>query len=105
MGLPEEEGLGGLPFIHLPFWWVDSGPHLAQADTQSSKWKRKDSLPTALLSNAETAAGITKEGNGRQRDLEKKIQPADSSTLRFVQMVEYLEVIVPLAEHSEILTQ
>lgn len=53
----------------------------------------------------QTAAGISKEGNGRQRDLEKKIEPADSSTLRFVQMAESLEVMLPLAEHSEILTQ
>lgn len=51
-----------------------------------------------------TAAGSSKEGNGRRRDLEKKIQPADSSTLRFVQMAEDLEVTMPLAEHSEILT-
>lgn len=72
MGLPEEGGFGGLPFIYSPFWWADSGPHPGQADTQSSKWKRKGSLPTALLSNAETAAGISKEGNGRQRDLEKR---------------------------------
>lgn len=57
-------------------------------------------LPYFLI---QTAAG--KGGSGRAERFGEEIQPADSSTLRFVQMAEYLQVMMPLAEHSEILTR
>lgn len=59
-------------------------------------------LPYFLI---QTAAGVSKGGSGRAERFGEEIQPADSSTLRFVQMAEYLQVMMPLAEHSEILTR
>lgn len=62
--------------------------------------EKKEPIPTALLSSAD-CGWCEQEGNGRQRDVEKEIQPADSSTIRSVQLAEYGDVLVPLAEQRK----
>lgn len=62
--------------------------------------EKQGPLPTVLLPNAD-CGWCEQEDNGRQGDLEEKIQPADSSTIRSAQMAQYGEVLAPLAEQRK----
>lgn len=71
MGLPKEEGVGGLPPTHSPLWWADAGPHLGQTDAQSSKWKRSSRFLLPYFP-VQTAAGVSKKAMGGREMWRKK---------------------------------
>lgn len=96
-------GVGRLALTHLFLvlgsrLWSPSGPH------KYTEFKIEKKCPTSHRPTFQFRAGINKGGNGRQRDWEEKLN-LPILQLRFVQMADYLEVMMPLTEHSEIWTR
>lgn len=71
LGLPEGEGVRGLPSTHSPLWWADAGAHLGHTDGQSSKRKSSRRFLLAYFPG-QTAAGVSKKAMGGREIWRKK---------------------------------